>query len=130
MSSSYYVLCLSHDPAITVRESASPESAAEAIKAGVEGHSDCDLLIERVSGGPVEYGCPPQGTRPAGPRCYHRDVEWVDTEWLRLLGRAHESTDACIQDAVKQGRFYCWTRDRLHRLRHEIGNGPELEEQP
>ena len=130
MSSNYYILCLSHDPATTAREYGSPEEAAGAIKAGIEGHPGCDLLIERVSGGPSEYGCPPRDTRPAGPHCYHRDVEWVDTEWLRLLGRAHESTDPRMQDAVKRGRFFCWTRDRLHRLRHSLGNAPELEERP
>jgi hypothetical protein len=128
VSSTYYVLCLSHDPATTAREYSSPEAAAGVIKAGIEGHTGCDMLIERVSGGPVEYGCPPHPTRAAGPRCYHRDVEWVDTEWLRLLGRAHESTDPRIQEAVKQGRFYCWTGDRLHRLRHHNGNAEELGE--
>jgi hypothetical protein len=129
MSSSYYVLCLSHDPATTARECSSPEAAADAIKAGIEAHRDCDLLIERVSGAPVEYGCPPSITRAAGQRCYHRDVAWVDTEWLRLLGRAHESTDPRIQEAVAQGRFHCWTRDRVHRLRHQIGTAEE-EQQP
>lgn len=130
MSSTYYALCLSHDPATTAREYGSPEEAAGAIKAGIEAHTGCDLLIERVSGGPVEYGCPPRDTRAAGPHCYHRDVRWVDTEWLRLLGRAHESADPRMQDAVRQGQFYCWTHDRLHRLRHSLGNATELEERP
>jgi len=130
VSSTYYVLCLSHDPATTAREYSTPEQAAAAIKAGIEGHPHCDLLIERVSGGPVEYGCPPHDTRSVGPRCYHRGVAWVGVEWLRLLGRAHESTDPRVLEAVQVGRFYCWTRDRLHRLRHALGNAEELEAQP
>lgn len=125
MSSNYYILCLSHDPATTVRELSSPASAATAVKDGVEEHAGCDLLIERVSGGPVEFGCPPHNSRPAGPRCYHSDVEWVDTEWLRLLGRAHQCDDPRLVEAVEMGRFYCWTRERLHRLRHHLGNTEE-----
>lgn len=128
MSSSYYLLCLSHDPATTVRDCGSQEEAERAVKAGIEEHPGCDLLIERVSGAPVEYGCPPHGTRQAGPHCFHRDVVWVDVEWLRLLGRAYEAADPGVQDAVRQGRFTCWTRDRLHRLRYPLGNAEALEE--
>ncbi|MFE6412581.1 hypothetical protein ACFVOR_37240 [Streptomyces sp. NPDC057837] len=126
MSSSYYILCLSHDPATTAREARSAEDAADVIRAGVDGHRDCDLLIERVSGGPVEYGCPPQGTRAAGPPCRHRDVEWADVDWLRLLGRAHTSADAGVRDAVRKGRFFCWTPDRLHRLRQPLRNEDDV----
>jgi hypothetical protein len=130
VSSSYYILCLSHDPATTVRECSTAETAAAAIKAGIEAHTGCDLLIERVSGGPVEYGCPPHDTRRAGPHCYHRDVGWVDTQWLQLLGHARISPDPGMQKAIKQGYFRCWTRDRLHRLRHSLGTAEELEIRP
>ncbi|MFF2852699.1 hypothetical protein ACFVT5_41360 [Streptomyces sp. NPDC058001] len=122
MSSTYYVLCLSHDPATTAGEYRTPEKAADAIKAGIEGHPACDLLVEHVSGGPVEIGCP--------PHYYHRDVEWVDVEWLRLLARAYGSTDPGVLDAVRKGRFTCWSRDRLHRLRYPLGTDEELEERP
>lgn len=125
MSSSYYVLCLSHDPATTVRETSSAEAAAEAIRSGIDGHPGCDLLIERVSGGPAEYGCPPHEARAAGPRCIHRDVEWGDVDWLRLLGRAQQSPDRAVAEAVRRGRFGCWTPDRLNRLRHPLGNGED-----
>lgn len=123
MSSSYLILCLSHDPATTAYESSSPEAAAEAIRAGIAGHPDCDLLIERVSGGPVEYGCPPPPatTRPAGQVCHHKATEWVHIDWLRLLSRSQTSADPNVQEAVRQGRFPCWTRDRLHRLRYPLG---------
>lgn len=121
MSSTYYVLCVSHDPATTVCESPTPESAVELIRNGIEGHFDCDLMIERVSGGPVEIGCPPTADRRASPHCHHRNAEWIGVEWLRLLSRAHNSTDPRMLDAARRGRFTCWTPDRLHRLRHSLG---------
>ena len=51
MSSTYYVLCLSHDPAITVNDSgySSPEAAEEAIRDRASGHEACDLMIGRYS---------------------------------------------------------------------------------
>ncbi|HEX5566098.1 MAG TPA: hypothetical protein VFY14_04030 [Streptomyces sp.] len=125
MSSNYYVLCLSHDPAITAREYRTPEEAAEAIKRGTAEHPGCDLVIERVSGAPVEIGCSPSKTRSAGPRCYHRDVEWVDVKWLRLLALAYISTDPDVLDAAQKGLFYCWPRERLYRLRHSLGIAAE-----
>ena len=121
MSSSYYILCLSHDPATTAREARSAEDAADVIRAGVEGHRDCDLLVERVSGAPVEYGCPPHGARVGGPNCFHGDVEWVDADWLRLLAQAHRSTDPAVVEAVRRGRFSCWTAERTRRLRYGLG---------
>lgn len=130
MSSTYYVLCLSHDPAITIRDCGGADDAAKAVAAGIEGHLDCDLLIERVSGGPVEYGCPPRDWPRPEVRCRHSSTAWVDTEWLRLLAAAHQSTDPAVHEAIGRGHFYCWTRDRLHRLRHSLGNAPEVEERP
>lgn len=121
MSSSYYILCVSHDPATSVCESSTPESAVQQIGDGIEGHYECDLMIERVSGGPVEIGCPPSAGRQAPPRCCHRDAKWIDVEWLRLLSRAYNSTDPRMLDAIKRGRFTCWTPDRLHRLRYALG---------
>ena len=120
MSSTYYVLCMSHDPATVAAEASTPDSAMTQIRDGISGHGDCDLLIERVSGGPVEIGCPPATARGAGPQCSHRDTEWVDVEWLRLLGRAYTSTDHHLLDAIATGWFACWTQDRLHRLRQSL----------
>ncbi|MFI7096759.1 hypothetical protein [Streptomyces lydicus] len=122
MSSTYYILCVSHDPATTVTECPSPEAAEAQIGSGIDGHYDCDLMIERVSGGPVEIGCPPTKTGSTHAHCHHADTEWVDVEWLRLLGGAYNSTDPRLADAVQKGRFFCWTPQRLHRLRHSLGN--------
>lgn len=128
MSSSYYVLCVSHDPAMTARDCGTAEDAAAAISAGIGGHLECDLLIEVVSGGPVEIGCPP-GVRPEA-QCRHVDVEWVDIDWLRLLARAHQCTDPGIQDALAHGRFYCWPAHRVRRLRYVLGLAEEPERRP
>lgn len=131
MSSTYYILCLSHDPATrTSYEFHTRERATDVAKAGIEGHAVCDLLIEEVSGGPIEIGCSPADTRSSGPRCYHRDVEWTDVEWLRLLSRAYNSTDPNVVDAARQGRFHCWPQDRLHRLRGSLGIDDEARERP
>ncbi|MFE3678709.1 hypothetical protein [Streptomyces griseus] len=130
MSSNFYVLCVSHDPAILSTEHHTPGDAADTVKAGSALHPGCDLVIEEVSGGPVEIGCPPASSRDAGPRCHHRDVEWVEVEWLRLLSRAYTSTDPKVADAVRQGRFTCWPQERLHRLRGSLGIEDEAREHP
>lgn len=130
MSSTFYVLCVSHDPAILSTEHRTPGDAAEAIKTGRELHPGCDLVIEEVSGGPVEIGCPPADTRSSRPRCYHRDVEWTDVGWLRLLLRAYNSADPDVADAVRRGRFTCWPQERLHRLRGSLGIDEDVRERP
>jgi hypothetical protein len=129
MSSTYYVLCLPHDPAIVSTEHQTRD-AAETIRTGGALHPGCDLVIERVSGGPVEIGCPPAGSRGSGPRCYHRDVEWTDVEWLRLLLRAYNSADPKVADAVRRGRFACWPKERVHRLRESLGIEDEARGRP
>lgn len=57
MSSTWHVLFLSHDPAITVSEHSFEEEAEEAIDGGFESHANCDFLIVRRSGAPVEVIC-------------------------------------------------------------------------
>lgn len=127
MSSTYRILCLSHDPAMTAGESdwqsgnGGREAAVECVSnrvALMPEHRDCDLLIGRYSYPLVEVGCPPSVGR-------HRDVEWVDVGWLRILARYAELAPAefladSLTSAVPAG---CWTPERLHRLRHELGTG-------
>ncbi|MGW9299571.1 hypothetical protein ACWHA3_01935 [Streptomyces cyaneofuscatus] len=121
---------MSHDPAILSTEHTTPGDAAETIKTGSALHPGCDLVIEEVSGGPVEIGCPPADSRGAGPRCYHRDVRWVEVEWLRVLSLAYTSTDPKVVEAVRRGRFTCWPQERLHRLRGSLGIEDEARERP
>lgn len=130
MSSTFYVLCVSHDPAILSTEHRTGGDAAETIKTGSDLHPGCDLVIEEVSGGPVEIGCPPADSRGSGSRCYHQDVRWTDVEWLRLLSRAYTSTDPKVVEAVRRGRFTCWPQERLHRLRGSLGIEDQARERP
>jgi hypothetical protein len=132
VSSTYYVLCLSHDPAIAASsEHGTPENAEAAIRDGIEGHADCDLMIARSSGAVVEIGCPSSTDKPPKTgRCYHRNTEWTDTEWARLLAAAYQSTDPAVQAAAKTGRFTCLPWERLRRLRLEVGFTALAEETP
>lgn len=127
MSSTYYILCLSHDPAITVNDPGynRPEQAEEAIRNRPIEHEHCDLMIQRVSGAPVEYGCPrsadqPDHLRPKVLRCYHGGTAWVRSEWLLLLAAAYQSDDPAIREAIRQGRHSCLPWERLRRLRVEL----------
>lgn len=128
MSSTYSVLCLSHDPAIIVHDPGynRPEQAEAAIHNGINGHEQCDLMIGRYSSPLVELGCPrsadqPEHLRPGVLRCYHGSTMWTDSEWLRLLAAAYQSNDPDVRQAVKDGRHACLSWERLRRLRVELG---------
>lgn len=125
MSSTYKVLCLSHDPATVYSGYRTPEGAVEAILAGPEEHPRCDLVISEVSGAPVRFGCPPAADLRAGQHvCWgHQRVEWVDADWLRLLAHAYEGPggDAVVRSLLHGPMKRCWSRERLVRLRYELG---------
>lgn len=125
MSSTYHILCLSHDPAlhITGLGHNRPEEAEAAIRDDSDAHGHCDLLIARYSGGLVELGCPPcYPPRPGARRCTtHSRTEWVETEWLRLLAAAYQSDDEAVRRATEDRGFCCWSWERLRRLRAELG---------
>lgn len=122
MSSSFYVLCLSHDPAMVAAECRSATDAEERIAAGIDEHPHCDLLISRVSGAPVEFGCPPVTGRDGQHHCmYHpHSAQWADAAWLRVLTIAYGKVDP---DLIlrRDGRLACWPPDRVHRLRDQLG---------
>lgn len=121
MSSTYRILCLSHDPAITDEaEYSTSEAAAQRIAAGVGGHVSCDLAIGRYSYPLVEAGCPASRDQPAQLRCGHGSTIWVDAHWLRLLAAAHQSTDPAVLAAVTKGGHRCWPPERIQRLRLEL----------
>jgi hypothetical protein len=128
VSSNYSVLCLSHDPAIIVHDPGfnRPEQAEAAIRAGIQGHEECDLAIGRYSYPLVELGCPtsrhqPDSRRPGALRCYHGNTQWTDKEWLLLLAAAYQSTDPAVREAAKEGYHHCLPWERLRRLRVELG---------
>lgn len=121
MSSSYYILCLSHDPAIQLADYNRPELAVEAVAAGVDGHPHCDLAIGRYSYPLVEVGCPASRDQPAKLRCCHSGPKWVDTDWLRLLAAGYQTTDPLVEATVKRVSALCWPWRRLQRLHVELG---------
>lgn len=120
MSSSYRVLCLSHDPATEAGEYRTPQDAETAIAEGIPGHPRCDLVIGRYSTPLVELGCPPSRLQTA-PACCHNSTVWIESRWLRLLALANDSTDPAIQDAALKARQGCLMPQRLTRLRDELG---------
>mgnify|MGYP001600286168 CR=1 FL=1 len=127
MSSTYSVLCLSHDPAIIVHDPGynRPEQAEAAIATGITGHPHCDLMIGRYSYPLVELGCPDSRHQPplvpTGRGCYHSGTQWTDTEWLLLLAAAYQSSDPDVRKAATDGRHGCLPWERLRRLRDELG---------
>ncbi|MFJ8146036.1 hypothetical protein ACIQ6R_13280 [Streptomyces sp. NPDC096048] len=121
MSSTYRLLCLSHDPAIVEGDYSSSADAEQALAEGIEGHSRCDMLVGRFSYPLVEVGCPSSGDQPAKLRCYHGATVWADAGWLLLLASAYQSTDENVTGTVERLRLHCWPWERLRRLREELG---------
>lgn len=122
MSSSYHVLCLSHDPAmVAVSECRGAEGAERLIAAGIEGHEHCDLVIMAMSGGPSEFGCPPVTGRAGQRSCnYHvHSTNWADVDWLHVLHIAYGAADP---DQLQRRRptLRCWPPERIHRLRYYL----------
>jgi hypothetical protein len=122
MSSTYYILCLSHDPAITVNDPGynRPEQAEEAIRDRPSGHEHCDLMIGRYSSPLVELGCPTTRDQPANLACCHSGTLWTSKNWLLLLAAAYQTNDPNIQQAIKTGYHGCLPWERLKRLRTEL----------
>lgn len=123
MSSTYYILCLSHDPAITVNDPGynTPEEAEEAVRDRPSGHEQCDLMIGRYSYPLVELGCPPSRDQRAKLPCCHGGTSWTDKKWLLLLAAAYQSEDPAVRQAVMDGRHHCLPWERLRRLRVDLG---------
>jgi hypothetical protein len=130
VSSQYKILCLSHDPAIevTTPEWYRPEQAEEAIRAGVEGHENCDLMLGRYSYPLIELGCPstiPSQSRTGAHKCYgHGSTRWIGVEWVALLFHAQRQPDgSALRGLAGAGEFRCFSPERLRRLRVEMGHG-------
>lgn len=143
MSSTYRVLCLSHEPALilepewsggtggTAMVAAEQAAANPSEENGLGAHTECDLLIGRYSYPLLEVGCPasnghqstPRGRTPAHYPYHPRGAEWVRIEWLRVLWLAmqvaKDSTDP--YDLAVVGKVPgCWTATRLERLAPEF----------
>lgn len=116
MSSTYYLLCASHDPATIITELGDPEALPRPSDLE-KTHPNCDFVISRVSGAPVEFGCPGFGTCPCGG---HGGINWIDADWLRLLVIAQDVKAARIRKIRERSGLRCWDDIRLRRLRHEL----------
>jgi len=118
MSCSYYVLCVSHDPALEVASGDAGRvwNRAEQALAAVANRNDsralaehrgCDLVV--IGNYYNTYYCPPN------PRCDHTGTETINEPWIGLMKAAIRSDD----DAVKAhlDRFTgCWTAERIRRI--------------
>lgn len=126
MSSTYKVLCLSHDPAITADDGYHSAAEAErAIQNGVEGHETCDLMIGAYSYPLVNLGCPglrPDGRRlPAGCTGYHKAAKWVDVAWIRILAHAQQQPAGSeLRTLSGANEVRCFSPERLRRLYGEL----------
>lgn len=121
MSSTYGILCLSHDPAITAHYGfRRAEAAQAALLAGIDEHKGCDLVIGRYSAALTEIGCPASGVW-----CSHLDTHWTDASWLRLLMLAQqEPAGTDLRQAANGAAGRCWPERRLRRLGPELGITP------
>jgi hypothetical protein len=123
VSSTYSILCLSHDPAVEAAESQGVDQASDMAAVGFDGHPGCDLLIARYSGGLVELGCPGMPNPPGGRRMHpgwHRDVVWAEVGLLRVAAAVIETEadgHAEVLTRTIKRMPTCWTVERLHRLR-------------
>lgn len=126
MSSTYSVLCLSHDPALIAAEGNwySPEEAEAAIRErthGLSDHAACDLLIGRYSYPLIEVGCP--GSRVhEGRRCksLHGPTKWTERSWLQLLYHAQQEPNV-LGAVTDRHELVCWTPGRLRRIAADLG---------
>lgn len=126
MSSTYRILCLSHDPAIVLDHDYDSDCAAAVAVLNphrhpeVEEHADCDLLIGRYSYPLIEVGCA-GSARPAFGHPQHAEIEWIAAGLLRIAALALTADQPNATAVVVDGLpGYCWTVKRIERLRSQL----------
>jgi hypothetical protein len=117
MSSSYYLLCLSHDPAFRIME-IDPKSEISSYDDLPELHPNCDLLTVRVSGAPIEFGC--LGRLVTGSCRGHEEANWVKADWLRILAIAQDARAEEVRRIRERPDLRCWDFGRIYRLRNYL----------
>lgn len=111
MSSTYRLICLSHDPGLVLdaewhsgadgRNTSAGALLSREGSAEIESHTQCDMAIGRYSYSLTEVGYVEYGST----------VRWIDAEWLSVLA-------ALPEPPAKWPRG--WTADRIHRLRRHL----------
>jgi hypothetical protein len=119
VSSTYRVLCLSHDPAIIVTDEWEPLEwnnedepiAAVAKRLGsLASHAKCDLMVGAYSTPLVQVACPPN------EKHWHKEPVWMDANWLKLMAAAMIEPNDAVNTVLD--RFHgCWNPERVRRLR-------------
>lgn len=121
MSSTYRVLCVSHDPSIRTEIEWSTgtnnvEAAQRVRDQGVPGHENCELVVGQYSYPLIEVGCL--------RKHHHGDGGngWVAADWLRLLALAQSEPLGTAAREVANSSPYClcWSPALLKRLRNEL----------
>jgi hypothetical protein len=126
VSSTYNILCVSHDPAILIEtDEQKPAVVIERVLgAGVPGHPGCDLMVGRYSYPLIELCCvgfPFNAVNRPHPG-WHRDPEWAEAGLLRVAAVSllrFAGKDPAMDKALLQLPM-CWTRPRLVSLRDEL----------
>lgn len=107
----YRLICLSHDPGLTLHTEWHSGGNGRDIAAGallsregspeIETHAQCDMVIGRYSYSLTEVGYVRYGNT----------VHWIDVEWVSAL--------AALPDPPAEWPAG-WTADRVHRLRGHL----------
>jgi hypothetical protein len=127
VSSTYHPICLSHDPGNVLGQELTSREVPGFTRADVPGHANCDIVIGRWSGGLCELAC--LGKQIDGPTAcktrHHRDAQWIDSDWLRLLAAATTPPNVIDDKVLWPIVARCWPLERVGRLWEELGL-PEL----
>lgn len=127
VSSTYRLICLSHDPGLVLdRPEWSSTEAAVAATSHMEtwGHSiGCDVVVGRYSYPLIEVIC--RGGRARLTHSLHTDDLTIAAGWLRLLAHVRENDAAA--DALVGSAAACWPPARLDRLVPLLGMEERLE---
>lgn len=122
MSSTYDLICLSHEPALPLGMEMNRDQFGRIVEAreyAVDDHAECDIMVGRWSGGLVEMGCLGNSNHPS---MYHTNVRWLEIALLRVLYQAARAPkDDQLASALGPVLSTCWSWRRLDRLRVLLG---------
>ena len=101
------------------RDWSRPELALAALADRASGpaqeHPHCDVVVGRISGGYIEFCCPASRSNGLYHGSSHREDEWIDAGWLRLLALSDPAHDKAVRLRS------CWTREVARSLRYQLG---------